>query len=153
MKYQIYLSLQILPWVIFVPMPHIPLFIVLVSLIPFTSDVSCHVYFLPSLSLQKGQFHKNMCTKVFHKIIFSFEMLTDFYCNNNVKCTSLDSCQVCHLQNHYLKYLSCKRPLILSGGRNTNAVKETENNTNKNWNNGWFVTGGGENNVFCSKSK
>lgn len=80
-------------------------------------------------------------------------MLMDTYCNENVAYSSLNSCWVRHLQNHYLKYWSFKRALVLSGGRNTTSVKERENDTNKNWGKDCFVTDGDENNVFNSKPK
>lgn len=118
------MSLQVPPRCIFVPLTHIPLFLALVNLIPFTSAVSCHVFFIPVLA--KRPSYNNMYAKVFHKIILSFKMLVDINCNENVKYTSLNSCWVCHLQNHCLKYWFCKRPLVLSGGRNANGVKETE---------------------------
>lgn len=144
------MSLQVPPRCIFVSLTHIPLFLALVNLIPFTSAVSCHVFFLPVPA--KRPSYNNMYAKVFHKIIFSFKMLMYINCNKNVKYTSLNSCPVCHLQNHCLKCWFCKNHSFLVEEEML-MVWRKQNDTNKNWDKDCSVTDGGENNVFNSKPK
>lgn len=114
----------------------------------FPSPLMSVVIFSSLLSLQKGQVITVRTLR-----FSSSKMLLDIYCNGDVKGTAPNSHRVCRLQSHYLNCGVCKRALVLSGGRNANAVKKTENDTDKNWDKDCFVTDGGENNVFNSNSK